>query len=143
MKMIPSMEEELIRAIDAVHGLAYAGRNDKMKQEQEKKFWSTSSHGVRIPRTKLISPEEMLRIMKLYGPELRWHHGPVAFCSKRVPAIRQRFKRWNPNFYDWFYYHEESKLWEPVLGLELEYERREATRRLNRYNKRGRQGHPS
>jgi hypothetical protein len=69
----------------------------------------------------------MIELMQIYGSEVSdTAMPPRKSCVQKASVIRQ-FRRWNPNFSDFFEYR--NGRWVPKLGKEAEIKRREHSRR--------------
>ena len=76
--------------------------------------------------------------MHTYGSEVSDHtHLPVppADSKRKVQkaSIVRQFRRWNPNFHEYFHFQEGK--WAPKLGVKGEQERRAQNRALRRLEK--------
>jgi hypothetical protein len=92
-------------------------------------------------RAKAIDPvyaqlhkETMIGLMEKYGPVVWYSFAKdpylVARKERTLFALRQIFRRWNPDFSIDFHYITETDSWEPVRGEQAEIERRVELRRL-------------
>ena len=69
----------------------------------------------------------MLDLMQEYGSEVSdTAMPPRRSCVQKASVVRQ-FRRWNPNFFE--YFHHRNGRWIPKLGKESELRRREHARR--------------
>ena len=72
----------------------------------------------------------MLEIMQTYGSELSDTVMPPRKSQIQKASIIRQFRRWNPNFHQFF--HFKGGRWEPKLGKEGELRRRREMHRLRR-----------
>jgi hypothetical protein len=70
----------------------------------------------------------MLEIMREYGSEVSETSMPPRKSFVQHASVVRQFRRWNPNFHDWFE-HVDGQ-WRPKLGKAGELKRREEARRL-------------
>ena len=70
---------------------------------------------------------DMLTLMHEYGSEISDTAMPPRKQNVQKASVVRQFRRWNPNFLDWFEYR--SGQWVPKLGKVAELQRRELTRR--------------
>jgi hypothetical protein len=69
----------------------------------------------------------MIELMQVFGSEVSdTAMPPRKSCVQKASVIRQ-FRRWNPNFSEFFEYR--NGRWVPKLGKEEEIKRRERSRR--------------
>ncbi|GAX17562.1 hypothetical protein FisN_18Lh212 [Fistulifera solaris] len=86
-----------------------------------------------------IPVADMLELMHTYGSEVSDHtHLPVSPGSEskrkvQKASIVRQFRRWNPNFHEFFHFQEGK--WVPKLGVKGELERRAQNRALRRLEK--------
>jgi hypothetical protein len=76
-----------------------------------------------------LSTHLMRQLLKDYGSEF-----PMGSKSANVvsePAVRRRFRKWNPNFFKYFHLDVETLKWYPRLGKDREIARRELWRQRN------------
>lgn len=74
----------------------------------------------------------MLEIMKIYGSEVSETAIPPRKDNVQKASVVRQFRRWNPNFFE-FFYHKDGK-WVPKLGKEGELKRRAQARKSARKN---------
>lgn len=81
-----------------------------------------------VPSGKIsqIPIDEMLTIMRDYGSEVSDTAMPPRKSHVQKASVVRQFRRWNPNFTDWFV-HVNGK-WIPKLGKEAELKRRSEVR---------------
>ena len=72
----------------------------------------------------------MLELMRTYGSELSDTVMPPRKTKIQKASVIRQFRRWNPNFLEFFQYS--GGKWVPKLGKEGELKRREEVRRLRR-----------
>lgn len=65
--------------------------------------------------------------MREYGSEVSDTAMPPRKQSVQKASVVRQFRRWNPNFLDWFEYR--NGQWMPKLGKKGELQRRELSRR--------------
>jgi hypothetical protein len=70
----------------------------------------------------------MLEIMREYGSEVSETSMPPRKSFVQHASVVRQFRRWNPNFHDWFE-HVDGQ-WRPKLGKAGELKRREEARRV-------------
>lgn len=69
----------------------------------------------------------MLAIMREYGSEVSDTAMPPRKTYVQKASVVRQFRRWNPNFLDWFEYS--NGTWLPKLGKAGELKRRQAARK--------------
>lgn len=72
----------------------------------------------------------MLELMRTYGSELSDTVMPPRKTKIQKASVIRQFRRWNPNFLEYFQYA--GGKWVPKLGKEGELKRREEARRQRR-----------
>lgn len=72
----------------------------------------------------------MLSIMREYGSEVSEHAAPPRKDNVQKASVVRQFRRWNPNFFQ-FFYHKDGK-WVPKLGKKGELNRRAEMRKMSR-----------
>jgi hypothetical protein len=81
-----------------------------------------------------LHKETMIGLMEKYGPVIWYSFAKDPYLDARKErtlfALRQIFRRWNPDFSDDFHYITETDTWEPIRGEQAEIERRVELRRL-------------
>lgn len=65
--------------------------------------------------------------MREYGSEVSDTAMPPRKTNVQKASVVRQFRRWNPNFLDWFTFR--NGHWVPKLGKEGELQRREESRR--------------
>jgi hypothetical protein len=63
----------------------------------------------------MIDPHEALSILE-YGPELQVPHEAMFPPFPLTVEVYYLFRKWNPNFFDYFIFDKESMKWVPKLG---------------------------
>lgn len=71
---------------------------------------------------------DMLEIMNTFGSEISKNAIPPCKETVKKASVVRQFRRWNPNFFD-FFIHKHGK-WTPKLGKEGELKRRAHARKL-------------
>ena len=74
-----------------------------------------------------------MEIMSVYGSEVSETSVPPRKENVQKASVVRQFRRWNPNFFE-FFIHKDGK-WTPKLGKEGELKRREVARKMARKNK--------
>jgi len=74
-----------------------------------------------------------MEIMNIYGSEVSESSIPPRKESVQKASVVRQFRRWNPNFFE-FFIHKDGK-WIPKLGKEGELKRREIARKNARKKK--------
>ena len=69
-------------------------------------------------------------LMRTYGSELSDTVMPPRKTKIQKASVIRQFRRWNPNFLEYFHYSHGK--WMPKLGKESELKRREEVRRQRR-----------
>jgi hypothetical protein len=69
----------------------------------------------------------MLALMREYGSEVSETSLPPRKTFVQKASVVRQFRRWNPNFLDYFEYRDGK--WHPKLGKEGELKRRQLARR--------------
>jgi uncharacterized protein YdaU (DUF1376 family) len=80
----------------------------------------------------------MLALMREYGSEVSETSLPPRKTFVQKASVVRQFRRWNPNFLDYFEYRDGK--WHPKLGKEAELKRRQAARREAAANRKKLQG---
>ena len=78
----------------------------------------------------LVRCRDMLELMRTYGSELSDTVMPPRKTKIQKASVIRQFRRWNPNFLDYFQYA--AGKWVPKLGKEGELKRREEARKQRR-----------
>lgn len=71
-----------------------------------------------------------MELMRTYGSELSDTVMPPRKTKIQKASVIRQFRRWNPNFLDYFHYSHGK--WVPKLGKEGELKRREEVRQQRR-----------
>jgi len=71
---------------------------------------------------------DMLSLMREYGSEVSDTAMPPRKQHVQKASVVRQFRRWNPNFLEWFEFR--NSQWVPKLGREGELRRREEARNL-------------
>jgi hypothetical protein len=69
----------------------------------------------------------MLSIMREYGSEISDTAMPPRKNYVQKASVVRQFRRWNPNFFEWF--EHKHGAWVPKLGKQGELQRREHARK--------------
>ena len=77
----------------------------------------------------------MLELMRTYGSELSDTVMPPRKTKIQKASVIRQFRRWNPNFLEYFQYA--GGKWVPKLGKEGELKRREEARKQRRMSASG------
>ena len=72
----------------------------------------------------------MLDLMRTYGSEVSDTVAPARKTKIQKASVIRQFRRWNPNFLDYFHYV--GGRWVPKLGKEGELKRRQEARKQRR-----------
>jgi hypothetical protein len=88
-----------------------------------------------------IPVNDMVELMQTFGSEVSDHtHLPASFCSSssakpniQKASIVRQFRRWNPNFHEFF--EHKAGAWVPKLGMQAELLRRAQSRAQRRQPK--------
>lgn len=72
----------------------------------------------------------MLELMRIYGSELSDTVMPARKTKIQKASVIRQFRRWNPNFLEYFQYS--AGKWVPKLGKQGELKRREEARKQRR-----------
>eukprot|EP00977_Amphora_coffeiformis_P016259 scaffold4976_cov161-Amphora_coffeaeformis.AAC.5 len=85
-----------------------------------------------VPMGKIsqIPIEDMMDLMRTYGSEFSDTVMPPRKTKIQKASVIRQFRRWNPNFLEYFHYIHGK--WVPKLGKEGELKRREEVRRQRR-----------
>ena len=71
-----------------------------------------------------------MELMRTYGSEFSDTVMPPRKTKIQKASVIRQFRRWNPNFLEYFHYSHGK--WVPKLGKEAELKRREEVRRQRR-----------
>lgn len=98
-------------------------------QERIKELEQENSQLRQLPTGKIsqIPIEDMIDLMHEYGSEVSDTSIPPRKSDVKKASVIRQFRRWNPNFLEYFE-HRLGK-WSPKLGKEAELARREQSRR--------------
>lgn len=80
----------------------------------------------------------MLQLMREYGSEVSETSLPPRKTFVQKASVVRQFRRWNPNFLEYFEFRDGK--WHPKLGKEGELKRRQAARRDAAANRKKPQG---
>ena len=78
----------------------------------------------------IVRFRDMLELMRTYGSELSDTVMPPRKTKIQKASVIRQFRRWNPNFLEYFQYA--GGKWVPKLGKEGELKRREEARKQRR-----------